>query len=180
METDRITLRFARSGDATWLHEHYLGDYESARFLARRPHQTEAQTRTLLNRLSTPESLETEGKVVWVIHEKVSSSAIGLVTVVRVSSGIELHFGIGYPFRGLGYGAEALALAARHLTSSGQADSVTVYTDIDHKAAQAAIENAGFYRLGILEQAYSAPQLNHQVRSAIQYQWGGINPTRRE
>lgn len=70
---------------------------------------------------------------------------------------MEIHFGIGVPFRGHGYGVEALAPAAQHLLATGQAESIGSFTDVDNVAAQRALANAGFVFIERADNVYQAP-----------------------
>jgi len=96
---------------------------------------------------------------------------VGLVTVAKTGESMTVHFGIGVPYRGRGYAAGALALAAQHLLSAGQATSVSSFTDVENGAAQSALVKAGFVFTGRAEKYYQAPQLNGEYRDVFHYQF---------
>lgn len=125
----------------------------------------------MLQILSTPESLALAGKCIWMIEAVRDASAVGLITVIKNAEAIEIHFGIGVPFRGQGYGQEALSLAAQHLLATGQAKSINSFTDVENVAAQSALVKAGFVLTGRAQSFYQAPQLGGEYRDAYRYQY---------
>jgi len=169
--SERIGLRHHKPADITSIFESYTGDTQSARYLARLPHVDFKQTERMLRNLSCPDSLELAGKAIWVIESFFDGSPVGLVTVAKNGESMDVHFGIGVPYRGRGYAAEALALAAQHLLTARQAVSICSFTDVENVAAQTALMKAGFMCLGKVEKYYQAPQLNGESRDVFRYQF---------
>lgn len=168
----RLILRYYQPEDVEPIFRHYTGDPGSTAYLARPVHAEIAQTKQMLNKLSNPESLASTGSCVWVVHSVEDRAAVGLITLVRDVHSTVIHFGIGVPYRGRGYAAEALALAARHLLVAEQAKSVTSFTDTENTAAQATLLNAGFICTGKADLFYRAPRFNSGLRKVLCYQFG--------
>lgn len=169
--SERLILRHHRSEDTSSIFENYTRDRGSARYLARLPHSSIEQTERMLQTLSSPQSLALVGKCIWLIEAVKDGSAVGLVTIIKSDEAMEIHFGIGVPFRGHGYGAEALALAAQYLLATGQAENISSYTDVDNVAAQRALANAGFVFIERVDNVYQAPQLDGEPRDVYRYQF---------
>lgn len=164
-----LGLRHHRPEDVVSIFESYTGDLSSAKYLGRLPHTDIGQTERMLQSLSSPESLALTGKCIWVIEAITEDKPVGLITVARSDESMTVHFGIGVPYRGRGYAAEALTLAAQHLLSTGQVISVGSFTDVENVAAQAALIKAGFVFAGRAESFYQAPQLNGEYRDVFRY-----------
>lgn len=169
--SERIGLRHHKPEDIASIFESYTGDTQSARYLARLPHIDIKQTERMLQKLSCPGSLELAGRAIWVIEAFSDGTPIGLLTVAKNGESMDVHFGIGVPYRGRGYAAEALALAARHLLTARQAVSIRSFTDVENTAAQTALIKGGFVCLGKVEKYYQAPLLNGDSRDVFRYQF---------
>lgn len=96
---------------------------------------------------------------------------IGLVTVVKRDESMVVHFGIGRPYRGCGYAAEALVLTAQHLLAEDHAIRVNTFTDVENVAAQKVLAKAGFIFTTRIEKFYQAPQLNGEYRDVFHYEY---------
>lgn len=167
----KLELRYYRPEDTTPIFESYTGDIGSAKYLARRPHTEMEQTEKMLQNLSVPESMALTGKCIWVVGAIREGSAIGLVTVVKSNGSLVVHFGIGRPYRGRGYAAEALVLTAQHLLAADHATSVYTFTGVENVAAQMALAKAGFIFTTRIEKFYQAPQLNGEYRDVFHYEF---------
>lgn len=153
--SETIALRFHKPEDAAVIFENYSSDIQSAKYLARPPHTEIIQTENMLQKFSRPESLSETGKLIWVIEAE--NIAAGLITVVRIDETAVIHFGIGLPYRGRGYASAAVRLAANYLTNEGYATSVSSFTDVENRAAQAVLMKAGFELIGKAQSGYRAP-----------------------
>lgn len=169
--SESLELRYYRSEDISPIFESYTGDLDSSKYLARHPHSEIEQTEKMLEGLSVPESMALTGKCIWVVATIREGGSIGLVTLVKRNETMVVHFGIGKPYRGRGYAAEALVLAAHHLLKAGQATSVSSFTDVENVAAQMALLKAGFVFTRRAEKFYQAPQLNGEYRDVFQYEY---------
>ncbi|MBT2773717.1 GNAT family N-acetyltransferase [Halomonas sp. ISL-60] len=168
----RLELRYYRSEDIARIFESYTGDLSSAKYLARRPHTEVEQTETMLLHFSVPESMALTGKCIWVVDAiSEGEGAIGLVTIVNDNDSMAVHFGIGRPYRGRGYAAEALLLTAQYLLATGQATSVNSFTDVENVVAQMALEKAGFIYTTRTDKFYQAPQMNGEYRDVFHYKF---------
>ncbi|MGM0824977.1 MAG: GNAT family N-acetyltransferase [Pseudomonadota bacterium] len=167
----RLALRYFRQDDIAPIFESYTGDLDSAKYLARHPHTEIEQTEELLHNLSVPESMALSGKCIWVVDAIREGRPIGLVTVVKRDESMDVHFGIGRPYRGRGYAAEALVLTAQHLLAAGDTTSVNTFTDVENVAAQMALAKAGFIFTTRIEKFYQAPQLNGEYRDVFHYEY---------
>lgn len=166
----RLELRYYRPEDPTPIFESYTGDLASSKYLARHPHTEIKQTEKMLQTLSVPESMALTGKCIWIVDASTEGiGAIGMVTVVKSDESVVVHFGIGRPYRGRGYAAEALVLSAQHLLAAGYATSVSSFTDVDNVAGQLALAKAGFRFTTRTNKFYQAPQLNGQYRDVFHY-----------
>ncbi|MGR4068661.1 GNAT family N-acetyltransferase [Billgrantia sp. C5P2] len=171
MRSARLELRYFSREDIPSIFNNYTGDLESSRYLAREPHSDIAQTERMLDRLSRQESLACFGICTWVVYSHDHEEAVGLVTAVRHGETTVLHFGIGTSYRGRGYAAEALSLAARNMLAGQQRGNVVSYVDVENIAAQKTLERAGFALKGRSEKYYKAPQLNGEHRNVFHYQF---------
>ncbi|WP_411793998.1 GNAT family N-acetyltransferase [Halomonas sp. A29] len=171
MRSARLELKYFSCGDVPSIFNNYTGDLESSRYLAREPHSDIAQTERMLDRLSRPESLACFGICTWVVYSHDQEEAVGLITAVKHGQSMALHFGIGAPFRGRGYAAEALSLAARYILTERQRGNVVSYVDVENTAAQATLGRAGFRLVGRSERFYKAPQLRGEYRDVFHYQF---------
>lgn len=169
----RLGLRYYRREDIETIFEGYTSDLGSTKYLARRPHTEIEQTEKMLQNLSVPESMALTGKCTWVVDASREGGAIGLVTVVKRDESMVVHFGIGRPYRGRGYAAEALVLTAQHLLAAGYATSVNTFTDVANVPAQKALAKAGFRFTKRTEKFYQAPQLNGEDRDVFHYEFRG-------
>ncbi|MBR9902381.1 MAG: GNAT family N-acetyltransferase [Gammaproteobacteria bacterium] len=169
----RLGLRYYRSEDIAVIFESYTGDLGSAKYLARQPHTEIEQTEKMLKTLSIPESMGLTGKCIWVVDAIRESRSIGLVTIVKSNESMVVHFGIGKPYRGRGYAAEALVLTARHLLAAGHTTSINTFTDVANVPAQKALAKAGFRFTKRTEKFYQAPQLNGEDRDVFHYEFRG-------
>ena len=169
----RLALRYFRPEDIAPLFESYTGDLGSAQYLARHPHAEIEQTEKMLQNLSVPESMELTDKCIWVVEAISEGAAVGLVTVIKSDQSMVVHFGIGRPYRGRGYAAEALMLTAQYLLAAGYVTSVNTFTDVENVAAQKVLEKAGFRFTTSVEKFYQAPQLNGEYRDVFHYEFRG-------
>ncbi|MCA8864507.1 MULTISPECIES: GNAT family N-acetyltransferase [unclassified Halomonas] len=169
-DSKRLVLRYYWPDDIAPIFKSYTGDLGSTKYLARRPHTEIEQTKKMLQTLSVPESMALTGKCIWIVDAITEGiGAIGMVTVVKSGESEVVHFGIGRPYRGRGYAAEALVLTAQHLLAAGYATSVSSFTDVDNVAAQMALAKAGFRFTTRTKKFYQAPQLNGQYRDVFHY-----------
>lgn len=169
--SERLGLRYHRLEDAASIFNTYTGDLSSAKYLARQPHIDAEQTGRMLKKLSNPESLVFNGMCVWVIEAISYGAAAGLITVAKDDVSMAVHFGIGIPYRGRGFAADALVLTAEYLLATGQAANVGSFTDVENAAAQAALVKAGFVLTERVENFYRAPQLRGGCRDVFRYQF---------
>ncbi len=169
--SERLGLRYYRPEDAAPIFKVYTGDPGSAKYLARQPHSGVEQTGRMLKKLSNSESLVANGMCVWVIEAIRDGTAAGLITVAKDDASMAVHFGIGIPYRGRGFAAEALALTSQHLLATGQVAGVSSFTDVDNAAAQSALVKAGFVLTGRAPSFYQAPQQGGENRDVYRYQY---------
>ncbi|SDO44909.1 GNAT family N-acetyltransferase [Vreelandella arcis] len=167
----RLVLRYYWPDDIAPIFKNYTGDLGSTKYLARHPHTETEQTEKMLQNLSVPESMALMGKCIWVVEAISEGAAVGLVTVIKSDQSMVVHFGIGSPYRGRGYAAEALVLTAQHLLAEDHAISVNTFTDVENVAAQTALANAGFVFTTRVEKFYQAPQLNGEYRDVFHYEF---------
>ena len=169
----RLVLRYYWPEDIAPIFKSYTGDLGSTKYLARHPHTEIEQTEKMFQNLSVPESMALTGKCIWVVDAIRKGGAIGLITVVKSKGSMVVHFGIGKPYRGCGYAAEALVLTAQHLLAEDHAIRVNTCTDLENVAAQKALEKAGFIFTKRAEKFYQAPQLNGEYRDVFHYEFRG-------
>jgi len=170
--SEKLTLRYAVASDPEQLF-HYTGNVASSKFLARKAHINPEQTREMLVKLSTSESFKTNGMSVWVICLNETESPIGMLTLVKKGSVIEIHFGLIQKFTGRGFASEALSLASSHCCSSKIANKVVSFTDKENVVAQAVLVNSGFECTGSIENFYIAVHLPGKGRDVYSYLYAG-------
>ncbi|GAA0704154.1 GNAT family N-acetyltransferase [Vreelandella titanicae] len=169
----RLVLRYYWPEDIAPIFKSYTGDLGSTKYLARHPHTEIEQTEKMFQNLSVPESMALTGKCIWVVDAIREGGAIGLITVVKSKDSMVVHFGIGRPYRGCGYAAEALVLTAQHLLAEDHAIRVNTFTDVENVAAQMALAKAGFRFTTRTKKFYQAPQLNGEYRDVFHYEFRG-------
>ncbi len=170
-QSKNLNLRYALESDAGPLFK-YTGDLESSKYLARKPHADKEQTSNMLQRLSSPQSLDLHGLCVWVICLNEQTSPVGILTLIKVGSDMEIHFGLREDFRGQGIASEAISIASIYCRERELAACITSFTDKENVTAQSALVKAGFECTGSLSAFYTAPQLGDEKRDVFSYTYG--------
>ncbi len=166
--SESLSLRYAVPCDAQLLF-HYTGNLSSSIYKASQVHINPEQTLKMLIKLSTADSFSLNAKCVWVIYLNEIESPIGMLTLIKKGSVIEIHFGLITKFTGRGYATKALSLAASHCLASKIANKVVSFTDKENVAAQAVLVKSGFKCTGSSENFYLAPLLSTEMRDVFHY-----------
>ena len=170
-KSDRLCLRYYIQGDEEDIFK-YTSDIESSKYLARKRHDSKAQTKEMLLRLSAPPSLAELGKCIWIIANVSSQQAMGFITLVKSGESVELHIGLIRMHAGKGNASNAIKLASLHLIQSWKFQEVVSFTDVENIAAKAAFEKSGFSVVGEKKEFYVAPQLFDSKRDVFCLRYG--------
>ncbi len=166
----KIYLRYFCTGDEEPIFQ-YTGDLESCKYLARKPHKSQMQTKNMLCGYSTSTSLEKLGKCIWIIADASNRKALGYLTLVESGEALELHIGIINKFRGKGIASSALNLASCYLANEFGYKQIISFTDKEHSEGKAAFKKAGFRVIDERKQYYIAPQLSASKRDVYLLRW---------
>lgn len=156
-QSDDLYLRYYANGDEEPLYK-YTSDLELSKYLARKPHESESQTKEMLQSLSVATSLDKLGKCIWVIESVSSKGAIGYLTLIEKGDTIELHIGIIGKHLGRANASNAIKLACKYLLEELKYDEIVSFTDVENLAAQKAFQKAGFSIIKEIKNYYIAPQ----------------------
>ncbi|MGI9278039.1 MAG: GNAT family N-acetyltransferase [Endozoicomonas sp.] len=171
IETKRLSARLARNNDSQSLFERYTGRLKESRFLARLPHESATNTTEKLETWSTQDAWTKDNRLILVIEERKSQSAIGQLTLIRRRQSLEFHFGISHDFSGKGLVPELLEGLVRSDLASGC--SLNTYCDCKHLDAQKVLEKAGFSKTGFEARKYQNPNKDNQWVDCFIYQRKG-------
>jgi len=158
-KSDNLCLRYYRVGDEEALFE-YTSDVEASMYLARKPHEIECQTTEMLRQLSVPTGFSEFGKCIWVIASVSNQQALGYLTLIEKEDAVELHVGIVKKYSGKGNATNAIKLACEYLLEMFKYKEIVSFTDVEHLAAQAVFQKAGFRVIKRIQKYYIAPSLD--------------------
>lgn len=163
---DSLCLRYYKQGDEEELFQ-YTSDIESSKFLARKPHDCMLQTKEMLQKLSVPTGLDKLGKCIWVVASVSDQEPLGYLTLIEKGFSVELHVSIIRKHSGKGNATAAIRLASEYLLEDLKYEEVVSFTDVEHLAAQAAFQKAGFSVIREIKEYYVAPQQSGSKRDVF-------------
>ena len=168
--TDRLDIRFSKSGDAQQIFELYLSRLAGSKYLARKPHSSIEYTQSLLNNWSNRNSADKNNRLILVITDKSNDTAFGMLTVLKAKNIFEIHFGVSNDYSGYGYATEAPTLFCKEIEYCDRNVKFKSFTDIENIGSQKVLEKSGFIKRGKIMRYYSAPQIENMKRDVFNYQ----------
>nr|WP_254202687.1 GNAT family N-acetyltransferase [Acinetobacter sp. BY419] len=99
IKTDRLNLRKFQTGDENSLFTEYFGDWESSKYLQRMPHKNISQTKNMLENWCGANWENPSKDFAWIISNRKSGLALGIVLFFNKDNYGEIHFGLGKNFK---------------------------------------------------------------------------------
>ena len=153
--------------DAESIFRAYAQDPLVCRFLVWRPHESVAVTQQFI--ASCIEDWEAGKRYPYVIAEKSSTAAIGMIDVRISTSMVDLGYVLARSHWGRGIMAEAIASAAKTVLALPRFFRVQAFCDTENKQSQRALEKAGMRREGRLERWIVHPNVSAEPRACFMY-----------
>lgn len=144
IETERLCLRKYQLGDEISLFDTYFSNIEATRYLQRLPHLTIQQTKSVLEKWADHCWSTHNPDFAWVISDKNTQLAMGLLYFFNQENHGEIHFGLGVNFHGCGYMTEALIEVIKYLKQNHVTKVVSSFCAEEHLASQNVLNKAGF------------------------------------
>jgi ribosomal-protein-alanine N-acetyltransferase len=167
--TPRLELRSAEPPDALTLHASYFSSAEASRFLGRLPHSTLTQTQALLDRMCMAAWNEPTSSCAWVVVDRFTHEAVGIVFAFAKRHVVEIHYGVGLDHHRQGFATEVVGAVANWLLNKPSIQRVWTAVDVEHVATQRVLEKIGFQSEGLLRSWAVLPAFGAQARDAVPY-----------
>ena len=152
VETQRLPQMKPLMEDAPGVFEQYAADPEVTRFLTWLPHQSEADTLSLM--LSRLSCWETGSEFAWVITRRPDlATPIGMISAIpdeRHSWRWSLGYVLARPHWGHGYMTEAVRAVIGIVFDQPHVHRIAAFADEENFASARVLEKAGMQREGIL------------------------------
>ena len=166
VETPRLHLRKPLMEDAPGIFEQYAADPEVTRFLTWRPHQSEADTLSLM--LSRLSCWENGTEFAWVITRREASvSPLGMISAIpdeRHSWRWSLGYVLARSCWGHGYMTEAVRAVIATVFDQPHVHRIAAFADEENFASARVLEKAGMQREGILRRWSLHPNISSVPR----------------
>jgi len=167
IEGQRVRLRSPVSSDAEVIFESYTQDPLVCRFLVWQPHKSVATTREFI--ASCIEAWKSDARRPYVITEKSSSVAIGMIEARIQNSTIDLGYVLARSYWGKGLMPDAIAAIVRASLALPHCFRVHAFCDTENFQSQRALEKAGLKREGRLERWIVHPNVSSEPRACLMY-----------
>ena len=167
IEGPRICLRRPVSSDAEVIFKAYAQDAAVCRFLTWQPHKSAATTREFI--AVCIEAWKADARRPYVIAEKPSSDAIGMIEARIQRSTVELGYVLARLHWGKGLMAEAISLLAKASLARPRIFRVQAFCDVENTQSQRVLEKAGFKREGRFERWMIHPNMSAEPRPCFMY-----------
>jgi ribosomal-protein-alanine N-acetyltransferase len=169
LHTPRLELRSAVPTDALTLHMSYFSSTETSRFLGRSPHSELTQTQALLDRMCVAAWAEPASSCAWVVANRLTHEAIGIVFSFAKRHVVEIHYGMGLGHHRQGFATEAVAAVTTWLLNQSTVQRLWTAVDVEHTATRRVLEKVGFQSEGLLRSWAVLPTFGAQARDAVPY-----------
>ena len=163
----RIRLRRPSPGDADTIFERYAQDPLVCRYLVWAPHESVTTTREFI--ASCIVAWQSDARRPYVIVEKPSAEAIGMIEARIQGSSVDLGYVLARSHWGKGLMAEAIAALARTSLAVPRFFRVQAFCDTENLQSQRVLEKAGLRREGLLERWAVHPNLSPEPRACLMY-----------
>ncbi len=163
IETERLTLRPFRIGDAQAMFDGWASDYEVARYMRWQPHENVAQTREILAEWIAEYGVKPD-LYRWAIACKDGDLPIGSIGVFmenEVDQRAEVGYCVGRAFWGQGYVTEALKAVLRYMLLEVGLNRVEAYHSVRNPGSGAVMRKAGMTYEGCARQKYRTKEGFH-------------------
>lgn len=167
IESDRVRLRSPVPSDAEAIFEAYTQDPLVCRFLVWQPHKSVTTAREFI--ASCVEAWKADARRPYVIAEKPSSVAIGMIEARMQTSTVDLGYVLARSHWGKGLMVEAIAALAKATLALPRFFRVQAFCDTENSQSQRALEKAGFKREGRLERWVVHPNVSSEPRACFMY-----------
>jgi ribosomal-protein-alanine N-acetyltransferase len=167
--TSRLELRGAEPKDAPTLHASYFSSADASRFLGRSSHSALTQTQALLDRMCVAAWAEPASSCAWVVADRFTHEAVGIVFALAKRHVVEIHYGVGLDHHRQGFATEAVGAVANWLLNKPSIQRVWTAVDVEHVATQRVLEKIGFQSEGLLRSWAVLPAFGAQARDAVPY-----------
>jgi ribosomal-protein-alanine N-acetyltransferase len=167
--TLRLELRSAVPKDAPTLHASYFSSALASRFLGRLAHRSLKQTQALLDRLCVSAWAEPASCCAWVVADRFTHEAAGIIFAFAKRHVVEIHYGVGLDHQRQGCATEAVAAVANWLLNMPSIQRVWTAVDVEHVASRRVLEKLGFQSEGLLRSWAVLPAFGVEARDAVPY-----------
>jgi ribosomal-protein-alanine N-acetyltransferase len=167
IDTKRLRLRKPDLVDARSIFQADTQDSEVCRFMIWTPHASETATREFIE--SCIEAWTESGRQPYVIAERNSSVAIGMIEARVLGTAIDIGYVLAKPNWGKGLMPEAISALADAALESPRIYRVQATCDTENIPSQRALEKSSFIREGRLERYTVHPNLSPEPRACFMY-----------
>lgn len=172
LKTTRLELRAYKVGDEISLFHQYCGHVEASKYLQRQVHTTVGQTQQMLQKWALSYWQQPSEGFSWVIAERKSHLAIGLVTIIpQQNNSFEIHFGLGPRFQGQGYMLEAMKAVIQYFKQYLIFKSLDTFCDAEHIQAHQVLFKTGFEIVERINAYTLLPQFGNEKRDVLVFQY---------
>lgn len=154
LQTERLALRRFQLEDAEAFYQNVTSDSKVNKFLTWSLHKSEEETRELI--IDWVERYENPERYCWAIVLKETGQIIGTIaapTVKNRTETVEVTYGIGSAWWGLGIVTEALIEVIRYLFEEIKVNRIEAGYDVNNPASGRVLEKVGMQKEGVLRRA---------------------------
>jgi RimJ/RimL family protein N-acetyltransferase len=168
LQTERLTLRPARSADAQAIFDNYAADAEVTRYLQWRPQADVEGVRAFLQACESKGDAGTE--LSWVLAEAPRGAALGMITL-RLESAVRAQLGyvLARSYWGRAYMPEAARAVIAHGLGALGRYRVDAYLDFENVQSARVLEKAGMQLEGRLRRYTVHPNLHSEPRDVLMF-----------
>ncbi|WP_335954403.1 GNAT family N-acetyltransferase [Acinetobacter guillouiae] len=167
VETNRLILRKFVEGDEIPLFHEYCGDRESSKYLQRRPHANIEQTKCMFENWSGTKWKNNDKDFAWIIGERKTNLAMGLVMFIHKGDHGEIHFGLGGKFQGQGFMREAITAVIVYLKNNSRLKRIETFCDAENMKSRNVLIETGFTETTLLKHWAIFPALGDNKRDCL-------------
>jgi [ribosomal protein S5]-alanine N-acetyltransferase len=167
IEGERVRLRRPVATDAEAIFSSYTQDPLVCRFLVWRPHKSITTTREFI--ASCVDAWKLDTRRPYVITEKPSSAAIGMIEARMQGSTVDVGYVLARSHWGKGLMPEAITALAEASLAVPRFFRVQAFCDVENSQSQRALEKAGLRCEGRLERWVVHPNVSPEPRACLMY-----------
>jgi len=167
IEGERVRLRPPTAFDADVIFASYAQDPLVCRFLVWKPHASVDATREFI--ASCIAAWQQAERRPYVITEKASPAAIGMIEARLQGSTVDLGYVLARAHWGKGLMADAIATLAQACLAQPALFRVQASCDTENVQSQKVLEKVGFRREGTLERWIVLPNLSSEPRACFMF-----------